>query len=68
MGRLGRKRRKGEGEGVWGFLFKFVSKSFFKLFKLHSNNKTMHSNHDAQPLIISIIIEMMFKYFEGQFI
>jgi hypothetical protein len=28
----------------------------------------MHSNHDAQALIISNIIEMLFKYFKGQFI
>jgi hypothetical protein len=39
---------------------------FFKLvFKLHSNNKTMHSNYDAQALIVSSIIEMIFKYFKG---
>jgi hypothetical protein len=63
-----REKRKAGGLAGFGFLFKFFSKSFFKLFKLHSNNKTMHSNHDAQPLIISIVIEMMFKYFKGQFI
>jgi hypothetical protein len=28
----------------------------------------MLSNHDAQALIISNIIEMMFKYFKVQFI
>jgi hypothetical protein len=50
------------------FLLKFFSNSFFKLFKLHSNNKTMHLNYDAQALIISDIIEMMFKNFKGQFI
>jgi hypothetical protein len=65
----GLKERQGEGRRVLGFfLFKFFSNSFFKLFKLHSRNKTMHSNHDAQALIISNIIEMMFKYFKGQFI
>jgi hypothetical protein len=26
----------------------------------------MHSNHDAQTLIVSNIIEMIFKYFKGQ--
>jgi hypothetical protein len=50
---------------VKSFLFKFFSNSFFKH---HSNNKTMHSNHDALALIISNIIEMMFKYLKGQFI
>jgi hypothetical protein len=64
-----RKRETGRGEKGFGiFLFKFFSNSFFKLFKLHSHNKTMHSNHDAQALIISNIIEMIFKYFKGQFI
>jgi hypothetical protein len=64
-GRLG-PEEKGRGEMGFGvFLFKFFSNSFFKLCKLHSNNKTMHSNNDAQALIISNIIEMMFKYFKG---
>jgi hypothetical protein len=48
------EKRKGRGEKRFGvFLFKFFSTSFFKL---HSNNKTKHSNHDAQALIISNII------------
>jgi hypothetical protein len=48
------KRRKGRGEKRFGvFLFKFFSNSFFKH---HPNNKNMHSNHDAQALIISNII------------
>jgi hypothetical protein len=46
--------RKGEREREksLSFFFKFLSNSFFK----HSNSnqmKTMHSNHDAQALIIS---------------
>jgi hypothetical protein len=53
----GLKRRKGEREREGkrkGFclFFKFLSNSFFK----HSNSnqmKSMHSNHDAQTLIIS---------------
>jgi hypothetical protein len=66
-GRLGRKER-GRGGRVWFFsFFKILFKLFFKLCKLHSNNKTMHSNHNAQALIISNIIEMIFKYFKGQF-
>jgi hypothetical protein len=48
------ERRKGRGEKRFVvFLFKFFSNSFFKH---HSNNKNMHSNHDAQALIISNII------------
>jgi hypothetical protein len=56
----GLKEKKGEGRGVWVFLFKFFLNSFFKLFKLHSINKTMHSNHHAQALIICNIIEKIF--------
>jgi hypothetical protein len=52
--RAEKNRRKGERgrEGFVSFFFKFLSNSFFK----HSNSnqkKTMHSNHDAQSLIIS---------------
>jgi hypothetical protein len=48
---LERERERGREEFV-SFFFKFLSNSFFK----HSNSKqmkTMHSNHDAQSLIIS---------------
>jgi hypothetical protein len=49
----GLKEEKGrEREKVCLFFFKFLSNSFFK----HSNSnqmKTMHSNHDAQTLIVS---------------
>jgi hypothetical protein len=47
------REREGEGKGFCFFLFlNFFSNSFFK----HSNFnqiKSMHSNHDAQALIIS---------------
>jgi hypothetical protein len=66
MGMLGQKRRKGRGEGFGVFLFKFFSNSFSN-FQTPLKQETMHSNHDAQALIISNIIEMMFKYFKGQF-
>jgi hypothetical protein len=49
---LEEREREGEGEGFVFFLKKFLSNSFFK----HSNSnqtKSMHSNHDAQTLIIS---------------
>jgi hypothetical protein len=44
--------REGEGKGFSFFFLNFFSNSFFK----HSNfnqTKSMHSNHDAQALIIS---------------
>jgi hypothetical protein len=50
-----KRKREGEGEGKGFFFFFFqifFSNSFFK----HSNfnqTKSMHSNHDAQTLIIS---------------
>jgi hypothetical protein len=48
--RMGEREREGEEKRV--FLLNFLSNSFFK----HSNSnqtKSMHSNHDAQTLIIS---------------
>jgi hypothetical protein len=50
--RAERGERERERKGLSLFFFKFLSNSFFK----HSNSKqekTMHSNHDAQTLIIS---------------
>jgi hypothetical protein len=47
-----RERERGRGKRVFLFLLNFFSNSFFK----HSNfnqTKSMHSNHDAQTLIIS---------------
>jgi hypothetical protein len=49
--RIGERERERERR-VYPFFLKFLSNSFFK----HSNSnqkKTMHSNHDAQSLIIS---------------
>jgi hypothetical protein len=60
-----KERREGEKRDL-GFLF---FKLLFKLYKLHSNkHKTMHSNYDAQALIDSKIIEMIFKYLKAKFI
>jgi hypothetical protein len=47
-----REREREREKGFCFFSFKFLSNSFFK----HSNSnqtKPMHSNHDAQTLIIS---------------
>jgi hypothetical protein len=56
VGWVGERERRG-----FGFLY------FFKLCKLHSNkHETMHSNYDAQALIASKIIKMIFKYFKDQ--
>jgi hypothetical protein len=56
-------------EEVWG-----LGISFLNFFQIHFSNfqtslkqETMHSNHDAQALIISNFIKVMFKYFKGQF-
>jgi hypothetical protein len=65
------EERKGKGRKGLGFpfsFFKILFKLFFKLCKLHSSNKIMHSNHDAQELINSNIIEMIFKYLRAKFI
>jgi hypothetical protein len=63
-GPVGPKEKRGEEEMREGFSF------FLNSFQIHFQNfqtslkqKTMHSNHDAQVLVISNIIEMMFKYF-----
>jgi hypothetical protein len=65
--------QKGEGkeEGFWCFFsfFQTLFQTFSKLCKLHSNkHKTMHSNYDAQALVASKIIEMIFKYLKAKFI
>jgi hypothetical protein len=64
-GRLGWNERRGRRGLKFSFFFRLFFKLFFKLCKLHSNNKTMQSNHNAQALIISNIIAMIFKYFKG---
>jgi hypothetical protein len=46
--------REGEGEErVLFFLKKILSNSFFKHSNSNQTKKSMHSNHDAQALIIS---------------
>jgi hypothetical protein len=64
VGRLGLKRK---GERGLGFFFLFNFFSNFSNFQTSLKQETMHSNHDAQTLIISSFIKMMFKYFKGQF-
>jgi hypothetical protein len=63
-GPTGPKEKRGEGFRVF-FLFNFFSN--FSNFQTSLKQETMHSNHDAQTLIISSFIKMMFKYFKGQF-
>jgi hypothetical protein len=59
VGRLGLKRK---GERILGFsFFKILLKLIFSNFQTSLKQETMHSNHDAQALVISNIIEMMFK-------
>jgi hypothetical protein len=57
----------GMREGKEGMFWEFFKKNLFTLFfkllkfqtfcKLHSNNKTTHSNHDAQALIASKLLK-----------
>jgi hypothetical protein len=54
---LKKEKERGRQEG-FGFFNSFQT-LFFKLCKLHSNDKTMHSNYDAQALIDSKIIKMI---------
>jgi hypothetical protein len=59
---LGWNERR-EGRDVLGVFKKTLFTLFFKLLKfqtfckLHSNNKTTHSNHDAQALIASKLLK-----------
>jgi hypothetical protein len=64
VGRLGQKREGKRGERFRVFLF-FLKKiqNYFSNFQTSFKRETMHSNHDAQALIISNFIKMMFKYF-----
>jgi hypothetical protein len=53
---LGRLREKGERRGSEGFSFLFFNYFFqirFSNFQTSIKQKSMHSNHDAQTLIIS---------------
>jgi hypothetical protein len=53
VGPAGRKEREREEKRISFFFLKFLFKFIFQTFKLQSNKKSMHSNHDAQTLIIS---------------
>jgi hypothetical protein len=64
MGRLGRKGRKERGERFRDFSFQI----HFSNFQTSLKQETMHLNHDAQALIISNYIQVIFKYFKSQFI
>jgi hypothetical protein len=57
----GREERRGM-RGL-GILFLNPFQIHFSNFQTSLNQETMHSNHDAQALVISNFIEMMFKYF-----
>jgi hypothetical protein len=65
VGRLGLKRK---AERDLGFFFLKLFSNSFSNFQTSLKQETMHSNRDAQTLIISNFIKMMFKYFKGQFI
>jgi hypothetical protein len=54
LGRLGEKKKRGRGRGkrVFFFFFNFFSNSFSNI-QTSIKQKSMHSNHDAQALIIS---------------
>jgi hypothetical protein len=57
----GREERRGM-RGL-GILFLNPFQIHFSNFQTSLNQETMHSNHDAQALVISNFSEMMFKYF-----
>jgi hypothetical protein len=74
-----REKREGERDGPAGLGGKRgEEKSFFLFLNLFSNSfsnfqtsikqETLHSNHDAQSLIISYFIQVIFKYLKSQFI
>jgi hypothetical protein len=59
--------REGEGRGERGKGFSFFLNSFqihFSNFQTLLKQETMHSNHDAQALIISNFIKVIFKYWK----
>jgi hypothetical protein len=58
------EREKGRGERGLGILFLNSFQIHFSNIQTSLKQETMHSNHDAQALVISNIIEMMFKYLE----
>jgi hypothetical protein len=59
---MDRKRERVRGER-FGFFFSNSFQIHFSNFQTSLKQETMHSNHDAQALIISNFIKMMFKYF-----
>jgi hypothetical protein len=62
-------REKGRGErGKGFFLFLNLFSNSFSNFQTSIKQETMHSNHDAQSLIISYFIQLIFKYLKSQFI
>jgi hypothetical protein len=61
-GRLGQKGEKGRERGFGISFFQTLSQTLQTSLK----HKTMHLNYDAQALIVSNIIEMIFKYFKHQ--
>jgi hypothetical protein len=61
-------REKGRGERGFGVFFLNSFQIHFSNFQTLLKQETMHSNHDAQALVIPNFIKMMFKYFKGQFI
>jgi hypothetical protein len=70
--------REGKEGRFWEFFFKkTLFTLFFKLLKLnsfqtfcklHSNNKTTHSNHDAQALIASKLLKWYLNILKVKFI
>jgi hypothetical protein len=57
--------REGERVEVW---FSFFFQTPFRTLQTSLNPKTMHLNYDAQELIDSKIIKMIFKYLKAKFI
>jgi hypothetical protein len=52
VGRLGRKRKGEREEGFRVFFFLVLFKFIFSNLQTSLKQETMHSNHDAQTLII----------------
>ena len=65
-GRKGRAGPKREREGREGLGFGF--KTFYDFQTTHIQTKTMQTKNDAQALVASKIIQMIFKYLKAKFI
>jgi hypothetical protein len=63
VGRLGLKRKGERGEELRVIFFKNSFQIHFSNIQTSLKQETMQSTHDAQALVISNIIEMIFKYF-----